>query len=160
VSQTAAKSRPEPFLLSPMLLSSRPQGTDIPSPHKDKPVLNIISGVRLGARSSTSQSSTSPRPPLAMLDPQSVNHSGEMSSTSSTTSAAYLIGRPISNTRIADIEAEAIENRTTMYVYNIDLYREIACSDLETHTHTDSDLEMWINIFFVRLRACPGLPRP
>ncbi|KIM83183.1 hypothetical protein PILCRDRAFT_88087 [Piloderma croceum F 1598] len=83
----------------------------IPSPHQDKPFSNIISGLR--ARSSLS-ASTSPRPPLAMLNPQSVNHPGEMSSASSTTSGAYLIGRPISNARIADIEAEATENRTTI----------------------------------------------
>jgi hypothetical protein len=108
-----------------MLLSPRPPAAaaDIPSPHQDKSFSNIISGLR--ARSSLS-ASTTPRLPLAMLDPQSVNHHpGEMSSASSTTSAAYLIGRPISNARtIADIEAEATENRTTMYVYDRDSYRK------------------------------------
>jgi hypothetical protein len=104
-----------------MLLSPRPPGAaDIPSPHQDKSFSNIISGLR--ARSSLS-ASTTPRPPLAMLNPQSVNQPDEMSSASSTSSAAYLIGRPISNTCVADIEAEATENRTTMYVYN-DLYRK------------------------------------
>lgn len=95
-----------------MLLPAREPPADISKP-QDKSYPNILSGFRRRSSAQTVASNTSQRFPLAALDPQSVAHSADGMSSSS----SHLIGRPISNARFADEEDTENQKGQTLQVY-------------------------------------------
>jgi hypothetical protein len=95
-----------------MLLSARDPAADISKP-QEKSYPNILSGFRRRSGAQSVASNTSQRAPLAALDPQSVAHSADGMSSSS----SHLIGRRISSARFADEEDTENQKGQTLNVY-------------------------------------------